>query len=150
GAAGEGWAFAMTVLSNERHRPNEPAPAGHDTVENLIRAAKAAGRLDDAAVQAKLAQWWVEEQGVRNFDLRVKAALNKGDPPPAAVAMIKLVSATMMQHTNAFLMDLGGYGGLFSAPDRPQQDQVFSQYIWSAAMRIAGGADEILRNQLAE
>jgi acyl-CoA dehydrogenase len=64
--------------------------------------------------------------------------------------MMKLVAASKMQQTNAFLMDLGEYGGLFSEPDRPEQERVFFQYIWSSALRIAGGADEILRNQLAE
>jgi len=153
GAEGEGWACAMTVLMNERHGSGggrEHEAESHDSVRNLIRAAQAAGRLDSAAVRAKLAQWWVEEQGLKNYGLRIRAALLKGETPPPAVAMMKLVSATKMQQTNAFLMDLGEYGGLFSEPDRPEQEQVFHQYIWSSAMRIAGGADEILRNQLAE
>jgi alkylation response protein AidB-like acyl-CoA dehydrogenase len=151
GAAGEGWACAMTVLMNERQGAGGGGDhESHDSVRNLLRRAQEAGRLDSAAVRAKLAQWWVEEQGLKNFGLRIRAALAKGDTPPAAVAMGKLVSATKMQQTNAFLMDLDEYGGLFSEPDRPEQEQVFFQYIWSSAMRIAGGADEILRNQLAE
>ena len=150
GAEGEGWACAMTVLMNERNGSGERNSAAHDSVANLVHAAQQAGRLDSAAVRAKLAQWWVEEQGLKNYGLRIRAATAKGDPPPPAVAMMKLVSATKMQQTNAFLMDLGEYGGLFSEPDRPEQEQVFFQYIWSSAMRIAGGADEILRNQLAE
>ncbi|MBV9995861.1 MAG: acyl-CoA dehydrogenase family protein [Caulobacteraceae bacterium] len=150
GAEGEGWACAMTVLMNERHGASERASVSHDSVENLLRAALAAGRLDSSSVRSKLAQWWVEEQGLKNFGLRIRAALERGETPPPAVAMMKLVSATKMQQTNAFLMDLGEYGGLFSEPDRPEQEQVFFQYIWSSAMMIAGGADEILRNQLAE
>jgi len=146
GAEGEGWACAMTVLMNERNGSNERNSAPHESVGNLIRAAQAAGRLDSAAVRAKLAQWWVEEQGLKIYGLRIRAATT----PPPAVAMMKLVSATKMQQTNAFLMDLGEYGGLFSEPERPEQEEVFFQYIWSSAMRIAGGADEILRNQLAE
>jgi alkylation response protein AidB-like acyl-CoA dehydrogenase len=150
GAEGEGWACAMTVLMNERQGTGERNSTAHDSVRNLIQAAQAAGRLDSAAVKAKLAQWWVEEQGLKNYGLRIRAAISKGETPPPAVAMMKLVSATKMQQTNAFLMDLGEYGGLFSDPDRPEQEDVFFQYIWSSAMRIAGGADEILRNQLAE
>jgi alkylation response protein AidB-like acyl-CoA dehydrogenase len=150
GAVGEGWACAMTVLMNERNGSGERNSAAHDSVRNLVRAAQGAGRLDSAAVRAKLAQWWVEEQGLKNYGLRIRAATAKGETPPPAVAMMKLVSATKMQQTNAFLMDLGEYGGLFSEPDRPEQEEVFFQYIWSSAMRIAGGADEILRNQLAE
>lgn len=150
GGEGEGWACAMTVLMNERHGSGERQAASHDSVQNLIRAAREAGRLDSAAVRAKLAQWHVEEQGLKNYGLRIRAATSRGETPPPAVAMMKLVSATKMQQTNAFLMDMGEYGGLFSEPDRPEQEEVFFQYIWSSAMRIAGGADEILRNQLAE
>jgi alkylation response protein AidB-like acyl-CoA dehydrogenase len=155
GAEGEGWACAMTVLMNERNGSGERQAAAHDSVRNLLERAREARRgsgsaLDSAAVRAKLAQWWVEEQGLKNYGLRIRAAMSKGESPPPAVAMMKLVSATKMQQTNAFLMDLGEYGGLFSEPDHPEQEQVFFQYIWSSAMRIAGGADEILRNQLAE
>lgn len=155
GAEGEGWACAMTVLMNERNGAGERHAASHDAVRNLIDRAREARRgsgtaLDSAVVRAKLAQWWVEEQGLKNYGERIRAATSKGEPPPPAVAMMKLVSATKMQLSNAFLMDLGEYDGLFAGPDHPEQEAVFQQYLWSSAMRIAGGADEILRNQLAE
>lgn len=156
GAEGEGWACAMTVLMNERHTSGGmPRRERQDDVRSMIRAARdtrrgSASALDSAAVRARLAQWWVEEQGLKNFNARVAAALKRGETPPPAVAMLKLVSANKMQQTNAFLMDLREYGGLFDSPERPEQTEIFDEYIWSAAMRIAGGADEILRNQLAE
>jgi alkylation response protein AidB-like acyl-CoA dehydrogenase len=46
-------------------------------------------------------------------------------------------------------MDIDGIAGLF-ADFRADQPRVFNDYLWAAAMRIAGGTDEILRNQLAE
>src|SRR5690606_27258732 len=105
--------------------------------------------LDSRAVRAKLAEWYVREQGLKNFGRRLRATMTAGEPLPATVALTKLVSATMMQETNAFRMDLDEYGGLFNGPEHDRED-VFYQYLWSAAMRIAGGADEVLRNQLAE
>jgi len=150
GSQGEGWACAMTVLMNERAGSGDRNAASHDSVRNLLKAARAAGRLDSAAVRARLAQWWVEEEGLRIYGQRLRDAAARGEANPAGGAMIKLVAASKMQQANAFLMDLGEYGGLFSEPDRPEQEQVFFQYIWSSALRIAGGADEILRNQLAE
>ena len=48
-----------------------------------------------------------------------------------------------------FLMDLDEFDGLFSSAGQ-DRDGIFYEYLWSAAMRIAGGADEVLRNQLAE
>jgi alkylation response protein AidB-like acyl-CoA dehydrogenase len=156
GAEGEGWACAMTVLMNERQGSSGASPRlRHDEVRSMIRTALNTARgagtaLDSASVRARLAQWWIEEQGLKHLGQRVMEATKKGEPPSPIAAMMKLVSATKLQQTNAFLMDLGEYGGLFSEPDRPGQEEVFDQYLWSSAMRIAGGADEILRNQLAE
>ena len=157
GAEGEGWAVCMRVLATERNQTRRPAGAAtirHDSVISLIRKAAATPRrgssaLDSRAVRARLAGWYVQEQGLRNFGRRLRASTNAGERPPATVAMIKLVSATLMQETNAFLMDLDEYEGLFTTADT-NRDGLFYQYLWSAAMRIAGGADEVLRNQLAE
>jgi acyl-CoA dehydrogenase len=66
------------------------------------------------------------------------------------MSMMKLVSATKLQQTNAFAMDLDEYGGLFGGPAEMEDDDIYYQYLWSAALRVAGGADEIMRNQLAE
>jgi len=148
GAEGEGWSCAMTVLTHERNGSSGSLRQTDGGVRALIAKAAASGRLDSAAVRAKLAQWWVEEQGLRHFGGRINAALARGESPP--VAMMKLASATKSQQMNAFHMDADEYDGLFLGDDKPEQEGVFFQYLWAAALRIAGGADEILRNQLAE
>ena len=154
GAEGEGWACAMTVLSVERNQSGGGGSAASQ-VMGLIEKAAATPReggvaLDSAAVRAKLAQWWVEEQGLKHFGQRIQAALSAGEPPPPTLSMMKLVSATKAQQTNAFVMDLDEFGGLFGEPAEMEDDDVFYQYLWAACLRIAGGADEVLRNQLAE
>jgi len=148
GAEGEGWACAMTVLTHERNGSSGSLRETDGGVRALIAKAAQSGRLDSAAVRAKLAQWWVEEQGLAHFGKRINAALARGESPP--VAMVKLVAASKLQQMNAFHMDADEYDGLFLGDDKPEQEGVFYQYTWSAALRIAGGADEILRNQLAE
>ena len=153
GAEGEGWACAMTVLSVERNQARDGG--GGSRIRRLLERAAATPRdtgsaLDSAAVKAKLAQWYVEEQGLKNFGKRVQAIMATGSPPPATMSMMKLVSATQLQQTQAFLMDLREYDGLFDEPAQMEDDDVFYQYLWSSALRIAGGADEVLRNQLAE
>jgi acyl-CoA dehydrogenase len=153
GAEGEGWACAMTVLSVERNQARDGG--GGSRIRRLIDRAASTARdtgtaLDSAAVRAKLAQWYVEEQGLKNFGKRVQAVMATGAPPPATMSLMKLVSATQLQQTQAFLMDLREYDGLFDEPAAMEDDDVFYQYLWSSALRIAGGADEVLRNQLAE
>ena len=156
GAEGEGWACCMTVLATERNR-TRTARAGGDrsgSVLSLIQQAAATPRqggsaLDSRAVRAKLARWYVREQGLKNFGRRLDEQARSGDGLPATVALVKLVSATLLQETHAFLMDLDEFEGTFSS-DETDREEVFYQYLWSSAMRIAGGADEVLRNQLAE
>jgi alkylation response protein AidB-like acyl-CoA dehydrogenase len=158
GAEGEGWAVAMTVLATERNQSG-PSRSGDDditgSVRNLLRRARDAQRgegsaLDSAAIRARLAQFHIQEQGLKHFGARLQAKLARGEPPPPTLALMKLVSASKLQQTHAFLMDLEEFGGLFSEPDHSEREDIFYQYLWSAAMRIAGGADEVLRNQLAE
>jgi acyl-CoA dehydrogenase len=152
GALGEGWQVAMTVLMNER------AGAGDSTesfVKKLIGRARNSPRdngtaLDNDTLRNRLAHWYAEEQGLKYFGYRLMTSLSRGEPPPASAAMVKLVSAAKLQQTNAQAMDMDDYAGLFVSPERPDQGEIFQDYLWSAVMRIAGGADEILRNQLAE
>jgi alkylation response protein AidB-like acyl-CoA dehydrogenase len=151
GAEGQGWQCVMTTLTSERGGAADPEFG----IRDLIRAARQTPRrngaaLDSAAVRLKLAQWYAEEQGVRNFNLAVLTRLSRGEPAGADVALLKLITSTKMQQTAAFEMDLGEFGGLFESPDAPRQPNVFDNYLRSAELRIAGGADEVLRNQLAE
>ena len=141
------------MLSVERNQARDGG--GGSRIRRLIDQAAASPRdggtaLDSASVRAKLAQWYVEEQGLKNFGKRVQAIMAAGSPPPATMSLMKLVSATQLQQTQAFLMDLREYDGLFDEPAQMEDDDVFYQYLWSSALRIAGGADEVLRNQLAE
>ncbi len=157
GAEGEGWACCMTVLATERNQTRTAGGGSADrpaSVRSLVQQAAATPRdggtaLDSAAVREKLARWYVREQGLRNFARRLSAQAKAGDPLPPTVALVKLVSATLLQETQAFLMDLDEYAGVFSSDEQDRQE-VFYQYLWSSALRIAGGADEVLRNQLAE
>ena len=156
GAEGEGWACCMTVLATERGRTRSARSGGDrsGSVRSLVHQAAATPRqggsaLDSRAVRAKLACWYAREQGLKNFGKRLDEQARAGGGFPATVALVKLVSATLLQETHAFLMDLDEYAGAFSS-DTADREEVFYQYLWSSAMRIAGGADEVLRNQLAE
>jgi acyl-CoA dehydrogenase len=154
GAEGEGWACAMTVLLAERHL----AGGRDEKIGQIARLIEKAGQtrrangtaLDSAAIRAKLAQWYVEEQGLKYFGQRVQAMIAAGHPPPPTMPMMKLVSASKLQQTSAFLMDLQEFEGVFGEPAAMEHDDTFYQFLWAAARRIAGGADEVLRNQLAE
>ncbi|MDE0987635.1 MAG: acyl-CoA dehydrogenase family protein [Pseudomonadales bacterium] len=151
GSEGGGWGVCMTVLASERNMSRgavneEQKP---DSVLSLVRRATEQSMLDDSAVREKLCDWYVREQGLKHFGQRLRESGEKDPALMSKVPLTKLVSASLMQKTNAFLMDVDEYAGLFSETN-PDQDDTFNRYLWSAAMRVAGGADEVLRNQLAE
>ena len=150
-AEGAGWKVCMTVLTSERNLSRHSGGEVHkaDSVISLIRKAVANGKIGDKEVQEKLANWFVREQGVKHFGERLRESGGENSDLITKLPLTKLVSATLMQETNAFLMDLDEYAGLFSETN-PDQDETFYRYLWSSALRIAGGADEVLRNQLAE
>ena len=156
---GKGWAVAMSVLAAERTTTRGISEGDKrqsaTSARNLIRRARAARRgrgsaLDSAAVRMKIAQFHMEAQGIKNFTLRLQQELARGGPPPLNLPVIKLTATHRVQQVQAFLMDLDEAGGIVQPADAAAGTERFLEYMTSASSRIAGGADEVLRNQLAE
>jgi acyl-CoA dehydrogenase len=152
GAEGEGWACCMTVLMGERlgsgaHRSGiapllayaEKTPDGNGGVV-----------ADDRAIRQSLAEALAEEQGERFFQARLRTMVSKGENPGALAAMVKLAYASRYQKTNGLAMELRGLDAIAPDPGDHDTPAVQYDYIYSTVMRIAGGADEVLRNQISE
>ena len=159
-AEGQGWAVAMSVLAQERTTTRGIGEGGSrrtstTSARNLIRLAREAPRetgsaLDSAAVRGKIAEFHAQAQGIKNFTLRLQEEIARGGPPPTNLPVIKLTATHRVQMVQAFLMDLDEAGGIVEAVDADPRSDRFLEYLTSASSRIAGGADEVLRNQLAE
>lgn len=152
GAEGEGWACCMTVLMGERLGSG----AHRSGVEPLIDYAAATPdghggtMLDDRAVRQQLAEALAEEQGERFFQARLRTMVSKGENPGALAGMVKLAYAGRYQKTNGLALELRGLAGIAPEAVDTATGDVQYDYIYSTVMRIAGGADEVLRNQIAE
>ncbi len=152
GAPGEGWACCMTVLMGERlgsgaHRSGVApllALAAHTP------SAWGASMLEDRAVRQALAEALAEEQGERFLQARLRSMISKGDNPGALAGMIKLAYAGRQQRALGLAMELRGLDAIAADPADDITRQLQYDYIYSTVMRIAGGADEVLRNQIAE
>lgn len=152
GAMGEGWACCMTVLMGERLGSG----AHRSGVEPLLALA---GRTpdgdggtmaDDRAVRLALADALAEEQGERFFQARLRTMVSKGENPGALAGMIKLAYAGRQQRALGLGMELRGLDAIAADPADTATSELQYDYIYSTVMRIAGGADEVLRNQIAE
>jgi alkylation response protein AidB-like acyl-CoA dehydrogenase len=152
GAEGEGWKVALTTLMNERLAVG--LATGILGVEDLMSLARDHDLGDEAAirngaVREKIADWFVESEGLKYTRFRTWTALSRGETPGPESSITKVVSARQMQDLSAFAMELTGEAGVMSG-DVPGGGAYQTQWLGAAGFRIAGGTDEILRNIIAE
>lgn len=145
GGVGEGWKCAMTTLMNERFNVSGESQSLPSVAEMIRQVRKSGQDLD----QRRAAQLLTQEMGLRYFRFRMLTSLSKGETPGPIAALGKLVHANMLQDLSAMALEAAGLEGI-CAEDDPQLQKFQHGYNWSAALRIAGGTDEILRNQIAE
>jgi acyl-CoA dehydrogenase len=99
------------------------------------------------AIRDRLADWYVEGQGLRYTNYRTLTAISKGVPPGPESSVIKAVKGKRMQDMAAYAMELAEEAGV-SLDDAAK---TFGHaYLYSPSTRVAGGTDEILRNIIAE
>jgi acyl-CoA dehydrogenase len=145
----------MTVLMSERIGSGSGRESIAEMIEyarNTQRGSGIGGRtaLDSAAVRHSLAQALAEERGEKYFQARLRTMISRGEDPGALASMVKLAYASRNQKSLGLGMELRGLDALAAAPESEATSKLHYEYIWSTVMRIAGGADEVLRNQIAE
>lgn len=152
GAVGEGWACCMTVLMGERLGSGTRRGAIQTLLALAADTPDGSGgtMLDDRAVRLQLAEAMAEEQGERLFQARLRTMVSKGENPGALTGMVKLAHAARYQKTNGLGIELRGLDAIAPDPADAAVGELQYDYIYSTVMRIAGGADEVLRNQIAE
>src|SRR4029077_2203560 len=152
GKVGEGWKAALTTLMNERLAVG--LPSGGLDIDELMELARDTDLDDGPAirnqqVRGKIAEWYVQQQGLKLTRYRTLTALSKGQTPGPESSIIKIVAAPKMQDMGAFAMELMGHAGIMKE-DVPHAAGFQAQWIGGSGFTIAGGTDEILRNIVAE
>jgi acyl-CoA dehydrogenase len=149
GAVGAGWKVALTTLMHERLSVG--AEIGLLNFDALWAVVQGAGCMDEPLAVEHLADAWVAEEGLRLHHCRSLTALSRGGTPGPEQSIAKLVKATLAQRMATFALQMRGEAGR-AGDDDPTSNQYVVERTWTraAAMRIAGGTDEILRNIIAE
>jgi alkylation response protein AidB-like acyl-CoA dehydrogenase len=157
GGVGDGWSVSITTLMNER-----VAVGGNlsPDASDLMRFARTlegerGPALADRAVRDRLADWYVQSEGLRLTAARIRTALSKGQTPGPEASIFKVVSATKTQDLSDLALDLLGPAGVLATPENgdesaANQATFTSGFLYTPGLRIAGGSDEILRNIIAE
>ena len=153
GNPGDGWKVALTTLMNERLAVGGGGGADWEELMALGRESELEqmAAMSNGAVRERVADWYVQTQGLKYTRFRTLTALSKGETPGPESSISKVVSAAKMQDLGSFAMDLQGQAGIIRDRDVSPQGAVFqNQWMGGAGYRIAGGTDEILRNIVAE
>jgi alkylation response protein AidB-like acyl-CoA dehydrogenase len=156
GAVGDGWKVALTTLMHERLAVGgKPRYApGYETLMKLAKGVEApdgSPAIGASDVRQKIAQTYINDQGIKLTQMRALSALSKGQVPGPEQSISKVVVAKTMQDLASFALDLSGGDGFVAGADAdPELAKLQGSYIGSAGLRIAGGTDEILRNIIAE
>ena len=160
GGVGDGWSVSITTLMNER-----VAVGGNLTPDagDLLRFVRtldleAGPALGDRSVRDRLADWYVQSEGLRLTAARIRTALSKGQTPGPEASIFKVVSAAKTQDLSDLALDLVGPGGTLMLENGDDGDDdaaagqaaFMSGFLYTPGIRIAGGTDEILRNIIAE
>jgi alkylation response protein AidB-like acyl-CoA dehydrogenase len=154
GEVGQGWQVSLTTLMNERAAIG--GSFGQMDVSlalSLASELEIDGRpaLEDASVRAKLADWYVQESGLKYTGYRSLTALSRGELPGPENSIGKLVGAPKMQAMSSYLMDLLGASGAISDGELAAKAGIIQRaYMGAPGLRIAGGTDEIMANIIAE
>ncbi len=154
GAVGEGFRVAIDTLMIERYSAGDSGGFGPrlETFVELAREATINGRpaLEDGRIRSAIARSYALRSGldtIREQAMQLMAA--RMEPGPEG-SLGKLFSVRSRQKLSELAMDLQGALGLAFDPHAlPTEDWVTS-WINAPTGRIAGGADEMLLNTIAE
>ena len=154
GEVGQGWQVSLTTLMNERAAIG--GSFGQMDVSLAMSVAAEVeidGRpaIEDAAVRTRIADWYVQEAGLKYTGYRSLTALSRGALPGPENSIGKLVGAPKMQAMSSYLMDLlGASGAIADEALAAKAGMIQRAYMGAPGLRIAGGTDEIMANIIAE
>ena len=153
GAVDDGWKVALVTLMNERLAVGGGGGAGPKEILKLARELDAAEGtlLQDSGFRQKLADWYVQAEGLRNTRMRTITALSRGQTPGPESSIGKIIAANQLQDIGNSAVEAEDQYGIIADPALlPMKGLFQSALMTSPGLRIAGGTDEILKNIIAE
>ncbi len=154
GPVGGGFGVAMETLVIERYSATDPAGFGpplalliEEAKEEKIRGRPA---IEDGRVRERIARTYAIQNGLAAIHKKALLALEAGLQPGPEGALHKLVSVRTRQKLSEFAIDLKGVSGVQWDDDGERKGDWVTSWMTAPTGRIAGGADEMLLNTIAE
>jgi alkylation response protein AidB-like acyl-CoA dehydrogenase len=154
GAVGSGFAVAMETLFIERYQAQDSAGFGPplSLFVDLVRDCYVEGRpaLSDGRVRQQVARNYAMRSALEAISKQALLTLAAGREPGPEGALNKLVSVRSRQRLSEFAIDLMGVAGIRRDDTALANEDWVESWISAPTGRIAGGADEMLLNTIAE
>ncbi|MEM1250170.1 MAG: acyl-CoA dehydrogenase [Acidobacteriota bacterium] len=145
GDVGDGWSVSLTTLMNERLAIGSGMSTGLPAVLEFAEEYRGGEMMQDSSVRDRVADWYVNEAGLRYIGYRAITALARGEMPGPENSIGKVVAGNTMQAAADLALDMQEQEGVLTA------DSKFTAMLMrSLGTRIEGGTDEILKNIIAE
>ena len=153
GGVGEGWKVAIITLMNERLSIGGGNGPDYSDFMRLARDVTSGGEsaLANPALRERIADWYVQSEGLRHTAMRTITALSRGETPGPENSIGKIVGANQAQDMAREATDLLDQFGIINDPSLAPFEAMYQTMVLRApGGRLAGGTDEILKNILAE
>ncbi|WP_433705665.1 acyl-CoA dehydrogenase family protein [Paraburkholderia sacchari] len=156
GAVGAGWKVTLTALMNERLSicgvmPPELWRTAARQMQQARFGDGDGGALADGRMRERLADLYLNAHGLWLLQCRGLTALGKGREPGPELSVSKIVAARTLQDFAYLAIDLQGAHGVLDASEQGDEWEIVERLWFGAAgMRIAGGTDEIVKNNVGE
>ena len=151
---GGGFGVAMTTLMIERYIATDSGGFGPhlDLFVDLAKDVEINGKpaIEDGRIRQQIARNYAMRSGLDVITNRAMMMMQAGMVPGPEGSLNKLVAVRSRQKLSELALDLQGSPGMeFHAHASPKDDWA-SSWINAPTGRIAGGADEMLLNTIAE
>ena len=151
---GGGFAVAMATLMIERYVATDSGGFGPhlDLFVALAWDINLNGKpaIDDGRIRQQIARNYAMRNGLNSITARAMAMMQAGMVPGPEGSLNKLVSVRSRQKLSELAIDLQGNDGFAFDDHASQKEDWTSSWINAPTGRIAGGADEMLLNTIAE
>ncbi|HEX4181415.1 MAG TPA: acyl-CoA dehydrogenase family protein [Caulobacteraceae bacterium] len=153
GPVDDGWKVSLVTLMNERLAVGGGGGVDYSTIMALARdlTTETGPAMADQAFREKLADWFVQSEGLKNTRMRTITALSRGQTPGPESSIGKIIAANQLQDLANAAVEMEDQYGVIDDPALAPLNAAFQESLLSSpGLRIAGGSDEILKNIIAE
>jgi 3-oxochol-4-en-24-oyl-CoA dehydrogenase len=154
GELNDGWRLAKLTLGNERVSLSSGGVlwGRGPTAIDVIDATRGGGPITDATMRQRVAAIYIEHTVLELIRRRTTASRLAGEPPGPEASVRKLLGDRHGQHLMTLARDLVGAAAMLTGNGESGLDRTewHTGFLFSRALTIGGGTEEVQRNIIAE